>query len=135
MRIKRYIYLLLFIGVLITSACSRRSLFNHKDLSGWKTHGTEKWYVDKGELVSESGPDNEYGYLSTNKPYRNFILSLDFKQETDGNSGVFIRSRIEGTKISGWQVEIAPLAFIPEEYMSHMAEGGLSSPSPRTKVF
>lgn len=39
---------------------------------------------------------------------KNFILSLDFKQEANGNSGVFIRSSVEGTKISGWQVEIAP---------------------------
>ena len=29
-------------------------------------------------------------------------------QEADGNSGVFFRSTIEGTKISGWQVEVAP---------------------------
>jgi len=29
-------------------------------------------------------------------------------QEAEGNSGVFFRSSIEGTKISGWQVEVAP---------------------------
>ena len=83
-------------------------LFNGKDLSGWTPHGTEKWYVEKGELVCESGPDKEYGYLSTNKTYKNFILKLEFKLEANGNSGVFIRSGIEGTKISGWQVEVAP---------------------------
>lgn len=85
-----------------------KSLFNGKDLTGWKIHGTEKWYVDKGELVCESGPDKQYGYLSTEKNYDNFVLELDFKQEADGNSGVFIRSGIDGTKISGWQVEVAP---------------------------
>lgn len=84
------------------------SLFNGKDLSGWTIHGTEKWYVDNGELVCESGPDKQYGYLSTDKPYKNFILTLQFKQEANGNSGVFFRSSIEGTKISGWQVEVAP---------------------------
>lgn len=83
-------------------------IFNGKDLSGWTIHGTEKWYVENGELVCESGPDKEYGYLSTNKKYKNFILNLKFKQEANGNSGVFIRSSIEGTKISGWQVEVAP---------------------------
>jgi hypothetical protein len=35
-------------------------------------------------------------------------LEYDFKLEANGNSGVFIRSSIEGTKISGWQVEVAP---------------------------
>ena len=85
-----------------------KKIFNGKDLTGWTIHGTEKWYVENGELVCESGPDKQYGYLSTDKPYKNFILQLKFKLEANGNSGVFIRSGIEGTKISGWQVEVAP---------------------------
>lgn len=86
----------------------RLSLFNGKDLSGWIIHGTEKWFVDQGDLVCESGPDKQYGYLSTEKEYRNFELSLEFKQESNGNSGVFFRSSITGVRISGWQVEVAP---------------------------
>lgn len=85
-----------------------QKLFNGKDLKGWTIHGTEKWYVEDGMLVCESGPDKEYGYLSTNKSYKNFILEYDFKLEANGNSGVFIRSSIDGTKIKGWQVEVAP---------------------------
>ncbi len=85
-----------------------KSIFNGKDLSGWKVYGTEKWYVEDGLLICESGPDAAYGYLATEKPYKNFVLELEFKQEADGNSGVFFRSSIEGTKISGWQVEVAP---------------------------
>ena len=103
--------LLLFVAFLfsvILSAQSFKPIFNGKDITGWTIHGTEKWYVDNGELVCESGPDKEYGYLSTNKAYKNFELTLEFKQEADGNSGVFIRSSIEGVKISGWQVEVAP---------------------------
>jgi hypothetical protein len=84
------------------------SLFNGNDLAGWTIHGTEKWYVENGELICESGPDKQYGYLSTEKDYYNFELSVQFKLEANGNSGVFIRSGIEGTKISGWQVEVAP---------------------------
>ncbi len=33
---------------------------------------------------------------------------MEFKQESNGNSGVFFRSSLDGTKISGWQVEVAP---------------------------
>jgi hypothetical protein len=84
------------------------SLFNGKDLSGWTIYGTERWYVEDGLLVCESGPDEEYGYLGTDKHYKNFELSLEFKQGADGNSGVFFRSSIEGTRITGWQVEVAP---------------------------
>lgn len=83
-------------------------LFNGKNLKGWRNHGTEKWYVEKGNLICESGPQMEYGYLSTEKDYKDFLLRLEFKQESNGNSGVFFRSSIDGTKISGWQVEVAP---------------------------
>ena len=85
------------------------SIFNGKDLTGWTIHGTEKWYVENGNLICESGPDKQYGYLSTNKTYKNFELTLEFKQEANGNSGVFFRSSIEGVKISGWQCEVAPV--------------------------
>ena len=90
------------------SLFAQTSIFNGKNLDGWQIHGTEKWYVEDGLLICESGPDAEYGYLSTVKYYDDFELTLEFKQEADGNSGVFFRSTFEGTKVSGWQVEVAP---------------------------
>lgn len=90
------------------SLLAQTSIFNGKNLDGWQIHGTEKWYVENGLLICESGPDAEYGYLSTVKYYDDFELTLEFKQEADGNSGVFFRSTFEGTKVSGWQVEVAP---------------------------
>mgnify|MGYP001393875417 FL=1 len=84
------------------------SLFNGNDLEGWIIHGTEKWYVEEGNLICESGPDKEYGYLSTKEYYKDFELKLDFKQEANGNSGVFIRSTVKGVIVSGWQIEVAP---------------------------
>lgn len=86
----------------------KTSLFNGKNLDGWVIYGEEKWYVEDGLLICESGPKAEYGYLGTEKSYKDFDLTLEFKQEADGNSGVFFRSTIDGTKISGWQVEVAP---------------------------
>ena len=84
-------------------------LFNGKDLKGWKIHGTEKWYVQKGELICESGPDKQYGYLATEKEFKDFELTLMFKQESNGNSGVFFHSQIDGIIVNGWQAEVAPL--------------------------
>lgn len=115
------------------------SLFNGRDLSGWKIFGNEQWYVEDGELICESGPEKKYGYLATEKVYKDFELKLEFIQESNGNSGVFFRSSLEGIKISGWQVEVAPkghdtggiyesygrgwLVMIPEEKENILKEG------------
>lgn len=86
------------------------SLFNGKDLSGWEVYGTELWYVDgDGNMVCESGPDKQYGYLATRDYYNDFDLTIDFKQLANGNSGVFFRSFVEpDAKVHGWQCEVAP---------------------------
>ena len=107
-----------------------KKLFNGKDLSGWNIHGTEKWYVEKGKLVCESGPDKEYGYLSTKKAYKNFVLEYQFRLEANGNSGVFIRSTIDGTKITGWQVEVAPPGSSTGGIYESYGRGWLIKPTP-----
>jgi hypothetical protein len=105
---KQILTSLLILVIFAANAQKKASIFNGKDLSGWKIYGTEKWFVDKGELICESGPDKGYGYLGTDKSYKDFELTLMFKQEADGNSGVFFHSSITGTKVAGWQVEVAP---------------------------
>ena len=111
------------------------SLFNGKDLSGWTIYGTELWYVEDGLLVCESGPDKEYGYLGTEKEYKNFELTLEFKQGADGNSGVFFRSSIEGTKITGWQVEVAPPGSNTGGIYESYGRGWLIQPDPELDKF
>lgn len=85
-----------------------KPLFSGVDLNGWTVHGTETWKAENGELICESGPDKGYGYLATNEEHYNFILRLEFLQESNGNSGVFFRSVLDGTTIMGWQAEVAP---------------------------
>lgn len=127
--------LFLFIA-LFTSAQKKVQLFNGKDLTGWTIHGTEKWYADNGELVCESGPDKQYGYLSTNKNYKNFILTLQFKQEANGNSGIFFRSQIpEGVKISGWQAEVAPPGDHTGGIYESYGRGWLVLPKPEDEKY
>ena len=87
-------------------------LFNGKDLTGWKNNGAEKWVVEDGAILGESTVGH-YGYLTTQKTYRDFVLKLRFKPEA-GNSGVFLRSAITGDNpkwgpdIEGMQVEVDP---------------------------
>ncbi len=112
------------------SMSKAKSLFNGKDLTGWTIYGTEKWYVEDGLLVCESGPDKGYGYLGTDAIFKNFELSIDFKQEANGNSGIFIRSSIEGTKVSGWQAEVAPPGNNSGGIYESYGRGWLIKPDP-----
>lgn len=106
------------------------SIYNGENLDGWIVYGTEKWFVEDGLLVCESGPDKGYGYLGTTESYTDFELKLEFKQEANGNSGVFIRSSIDGTKISGWQAEVAPPGSNTGGIYESYGRGWLIKPEP-----
>lgn len=133
---KKTAFLLFFLLPVSAALYSQNvKLFNGKDLTGWTNNGTEKWYVDKGELVCESGPDKQYGYLSTNAEYKNFVFSVQFKQEANGNSGVFFRSSIEGVKISGWQCEVAPAGQHTGGIYESYGRGWLIQPKPEDEPY
>ena len=60
-----FLMALMIAGMLIALAQNPSEvLFNGKNLDGWKIYGTEKWFVEDGLLVCESGPDKQYGYLA-----------------------------------------------------------------------
>ena len=89
------IILMLLAGVLAQSPKPKiggedwTPLFNGKDLQGWVKVGDEKWVVDEG-TIHGIAVTKEYGYLQTEKSYKDFQLSLRFKCEGEGgNSGVF----------------------------------------------
>ena len=45
------IFLSIFVLILLsgcTASTKKQSLFNGKDLTGWKIYGTEKWFVENG---------------------------------------------------------------------------------------
>ncbi len=83
------------------------SLFNEKDLTGWKKVGNESWTVEDG-VIHGRGLTKQYGYLATEKTYKDFHLSLRFLCVGPGNSGVYLRSSFKGDTINilGLQVEI-----------------------------
>jgi hypothetical protein len=84
------------------------SLFNGSDLAGWTKIGNESWTVENG-LIHGKGLTKDYGYLQTEKPYKDFQLTLRFKCVGDGNSGVFFHTAFKtGTAeiTQGLQFEI-----------------------------
>lgn len=125
----------LAVWLTLSSVAAQSSLFNGKNISGWQIHGTEKWYVENRELICESGPDKEYGYLSTLKSYKDFVLKLEFKQEANGNSGVFFRSTVNGTIIKGWQVEVAPTGQHTGGIYESYGRGWLIKPVPEKEKY
>jgi len=52
--ILKKINLLIQIFLFTTLSAQETLLFNGDDLDGWKIHGTEKWYVDDGDLICAS---------------------------------------------------------------------------------
>ena len=84
------------------------SLFNGEDLAGWVKVGEEKWEVEDGAIHGQ-GITDKYGYLRTEKRYKDFYLYLVFKCEADGNSGVFFHTEFEPGTVrvkQGLQFEI-----------------------------
>ncbi len=83
-------------------------LFNGKDLDNWIKIGNEKWDIENNTIHGLATTKN-YGYLQTAKNYTDFHLSLRFKCEGDGNSGVFFHVAFKpGTPdvVQGPQFEI-----------------------------
>ena len=84
------------------------SLFNGKDLTNWVPVGKEKWTVEDGTIHGQ-GVTKEYGYLRTEKKYKDFHLALRFKCVAEGNSGVFFHSDFKEGSVNitqGLQFEI-----------------------------
>ncbi len=70
------------------------SLFNGKDLSGWKVHEQEKggkWFVEEGAIVGVQDPPGSGGFLRTEKTYKDFELLLETQIEWPFDSGIFLR--------------------------------------------
>lgn len=89
------------------------SLFNGKDLTGWKElEGKTKFEVKDGQIIGTTIPNNPNSVLcTTDSSYSNFILELDLKVDSPLNSGVQIRSHLSPKgEVYGYQIEVDPSA-------------------------
>lgn len=125
------------VGLLLTAAAGAQQpyykgqewepLFNGKDLTGWKTIGSEKWSVQNGEIVGEAAGGHG-GFVVTERQYKQFEVSLQFSPDTAGNSGLFYHTSFDpsGKFLNGVQVEI-------DGTVNHHT-GGLHEPYGRSWV-
>lgn len=119
MRIQRSASPAFLIVLLLLLTCSSAqsqkwiSLFNGKDLTGWRQlNGTAHYSVQNGVLMGQTVAGSPNSFLATDGVYGDFILELEFRLDEDMNSGVQVRS--ESTKeynngrVHGYQVEMDP---------------------------
>jgi hypothetical protein len=81
------------------------SLFNGKDLTGWKTHPSDKakWEVKDGAIVG-TGPA---GHLFTERgDYKNFTVRFEAMINDKGNSGQYFRTRFGKAFPQGYEAQI-----------------------------
>lgn len=73
------------------------ALFNGKDTTGWVWHGLiegskidSTWTVKDGVLHCAAVRSNATGFVETEKEYKNFVLTLEYRHVTAANGGVFV---------------------------------------------
>jgi hypothetical protein len=91
------------------------SLFNGKDLKGWKQlNGKAKYEVVNGVIVGTAVPKEPNSFLATDKDYQDFILELEFQADSTMNFGIQFRSESRADynnyRVHGYQMEIDPSA-------------------------
>jgi hypothetical protein len=128
MKISKFLLATLLLPQLLTprehsKAAAWETLFNGKDLTGWKTYGAEKWVVENRSILGESAA-GKYGYLTTEKSFRDFELRVRFKCESDENSGVFLRSRITGESATGPDIEGVQVEVDAKQHTGGLYESG-----------
>ncbi len=89
-------------------------LFNGKDLTGWKVFAgkAENWKVEDGKIICAGSGG---GWLGTDRQYANFHLRFDYRLQSGGNSGVYLRAPDTG-HISRVGMEIQLLDDVHPKY-------------------
>jgi hypothetical protein len=114
MRTKNLILVLILLGTFNSYSQEKwESLFNGKNLKGWKkVNGTAEYVVKDGIITGISKMNTPNSFLATQNLYGDFILELEYKVNEGINSGIQFRSNslkdyLDG-RVHGYQFEIDP---------------------------
>jgi len=115
--IQKFTGCILLVTLLSVASAQPRwhSLFNGKDLSGWKSlNGHARYEVHNGEIIGITVPGEPNSFLATTSDYGDFILELEFLANDSLNSGIQFRSESNEAynhgRVHGYQMEIDPSA-------------------------
>ena len=93
------------------SADEFTSVFNGKNLDGWKMQGNASWKAENREIVGQPDPGQGTDcWLFTKEEWTDFTLEVEFKVPEKCNSGIAIRMPKEATgdpDMYGYEVQIS----------------------------
>ena len=125
MFLHRYFFCLLMIASssFSASAQSLPSIFNGKNLDGWKLQepqdGKNVWFTvdDEGNLSLQNGPEKKGQNLQTVKEYSNFVMEFEFQFGKGTNdTGIYMRGDKDQIQIGisgSLKKDMTGLPYIP----------------------
>ena len=112
------------------------SLFNGKDLEGWKgVNGTSaNWKVANGLLSNTGRKKGNASWIAHERVFSDFELEVEFRFEAGCNSGVFFRTPLvqKSPAYLGNEIQIADMSDsdLQEKLTSHRHMGALYTVAP-----
>ena len=99
------------------------NLFDGEDLSGWVNpndpEGPRNWYVDDDGLMTNIEGENN---IATEEEWKDFEIKLDYRIPEGGNSGVYLRGRVEVQILDSSEEEEPGLGSDGAIYNQHAPE-------------
>lgn len=116
--------ILLIVILGFTAPGKKVSLFNGKDLTGWKIYGSEKWYVDNGLLVCESGPKKSMAIWLPRNSIKISILRLSFSRKATAIAAYSSVPQLKEPKYQAGSAKLHQRAMIQAAFMNLTAAAG-----------
>ena len=69
------------------------SIFNGRDLAGWKSSPGDGWRVDRGRMVALLRPAVAAADLWSEAAYADFLLSVTFRRQGAARAGIWLRGQ------------------------------------------
>ena len=66
-------------------------LLDEKNMGDWDKVGETNWRMEDGAVVADKRTSKNPAHLVSKKPYKDFMLHVEFWASDDANSGIFMR--------------------------------------------
>ncbi len=83
--------LIVTLFVILATSCNNTETLFQENANDWFEEGDATWSFNNHEL--EATIDEGTGFVMTNKPFKDFVLKLEFYPDSTINSGVFLRCK------------------------------------------